>query len=343
MTIQPLSHRPREISVTEAIEPAYDRMKRMLFQPFDFSKWIVIGFCAWLAGLGESGGGGSYNGYNGNHGNGQGAHPGEQLREFYHKASDYVLANLGWIVPLAIFLALLLLVIWLLVIWLSSRGKFMFLHCVVWDKAEVDVPWHQHAAQASSLFRFRVILGLLGMVLFLPLLVIVAVSILKMVLQGEPNLAGIMLVAGLIMLMAPLAIGFALIRKFTVDFVLPLMFLRRASCLAAWREFWKLLAANPGKFTVYILFQIVLGMVIGAIVMATIVVTCCIACCLLALPFVGTVLLLPVLIFKRAYSLHYLAQYGPQYNVFPQPQPAATPTTPPPPDAPNSPLAPAAP
>ena len=30
----------------------------------------------------------------------------------------------------------------------------------------------------------------------------------------------------------------------------------------------------------------------------------------------GTVLLLPVIMFKRAYSLHYLAQYGPAYNVF---------------------------
>ncbi len=59
------------------------------------------------------------------------------------------------------------------------------------------------------------------------------------------------------------------------------------------------------------------------------------------LPFVGTVLLLPVLIFKRAYSLYYLAQYGPQYDVFPQP--AAPSAGPLPPDAPIPPLAPAAP
>ncbi len=98
----------------------------------------------------------------------------------------------------------------------------MFLHCVVWDKAEVDVPWHQYAAQANSLFRFRVILCLLGLVLFLPMLGIVAVSIIKMVLQGEPNLAGIMLAAGLVMVMVPLAIVFALIRKFTMDFVVPI-------------------------------------------------------------------------------------------------------------------------
>jgi len=58
MTIEPLSSRPREISVTEPLTLAYDRMKLVLFQPFDPGKWFVIGFCAWLAGLGESGAGG---------------------------------------------------------------------------------------------------------------------------------------------------------------------------------------------------------------------------------------------------------------------------------------------
>jgi hypothetical protein len=46
------------------------------------------------------------------------------------------------------------------------------------------------------------------------------------------------------------------------------------------------------------------------------------------LPFVGTVLLLPVLVFKRAYPLYYLAQFGPQYDLFPVPP--ALPAQPPP-------------
>ena len=62
---------------------------------------------------------------------------------------------------------------------------------------------------------------------------------------------------------------------------------------------------------------IVLSWAIGMLVLMAILLTCCIACCLMALPFLGTVLLLPVLVFKRAYPLCYLAQYGPQYDVFP--------------------------
>ena len=75
-------------------------------------------------------------------------------------------------------------------------------------------------------------------------------------------------------------------------------------------------------------------MVIQAMVVAALVVTCCLACCFLLVPFVGTVVLLPILVFKRAYSLYYLAQYGPEYDVFPPPAP------PPPSDAPIAPLAP---
>lgn len=142
MTIQPPSNRPREISVTEAIEPAYERVKQMLFKPFDLTKWIIIGFCAWLAGLGESGGGGGFNGFNGgsHNFNGNDGHPAEELRHFYHQARDYVMDNLGWIIPVIIFLVVLGVTLWLLILWLSSRGKFMFLHCVVWDRAEVEEP-----------------------------------------------------------------------------------------------------------------------------------------------------------------------------------------------------------
>lgn len=332
MTIQPLSNPHRDISVTEAIEPAYERVKLMLFRPFNLTKWIVIGFCAWLAGLGESGGGGGGNFNFGNNGFGshQHAEPAEEFRHAYHVASDYVTANLDWIIPVAVFALLLLAAIGLAVLWLNSRGKFMFLHCVALDKAEVEVPWTKYAAASNSLFWFRLVLSLAGMVVLLPVLIVAGVDIARMVLAGEPDYAGVLLAVGLVLILIFLSIVFALIHKFTRDFVVPIMFLRGGTCTAAWKEFWGLLVSNPGKFTLYILFQIVLGMAIGALVVAAFIATCCIACCLAMLPFVGTVVLLPVLIFKRAYSLYYLAQYGPQYDVFPPPAtpapvPAATP------------------
>ena len=302
--------------MAEPVSPALERVKLMLFQPFDPGKWFVIGFCAWLAYLGEAGSGfsgGNFNPGNQSHGTGPG------FRHGLEHAWNYILSNLYWIVPVAAIVIFLCLALGVLVLWLNCRGKFMFLHCVALNKAEVVEPWNKFEREGNSLFWFRLVLGLFGAVLTLPLLVTIAVMILRMVFRGEPNLNGIVTVAGLALVFFVLAIVFAIIKKFTADFVVPIMFLRGGKCWAAWKEFYGLLSANPGQFALYILFQIVLSMAIGVIVLGAIIITCCIAGCLMALPYLGTVLLLPVLIFKRAYPLYYLAQYGPEYDVFPPP------------------------
>lgn len=329
MAIEPVSNSHREISVTEPVSPALERVKMMLFKPFDLGKWFTIGFCAWLAFLGQSGGGGggginnSFN-YNNNNRNGvsYSGSAADGLRHGYHQARDYFLDNLGWIIPLAAVVVILMVAMWLLILWLSSRGKFMFLHCVALNKAEVGEPWSKFEPEATSLFWFRVSLGLIGMVVMLPLLAGIGIPIVQMILRGEPDIGGIMLAAGFGLVFIVLVIVFGLIHKFTEDFVVPILFLRGGKCLTAWKEFWGLLADHAGLFTLYILFQIVLGMAIGIIVLGAILITCCLAGCLMIIPYVGTVVLLPVLVFKRSYPLYFLRQFGPGYDVFPPESPA---------------------
>jgi len=334
MPIGPITNSHREISVTEPVSPALERVKTMLFKPFDLGKWFIIGFCAWLAFLGEGGGGGFNSGFNNSaHSNNQ--NTGDSFQHGYDQARDFVLNNLYWIVPAAVAVVLFLLALWILILWLSSRGRFMFLHCVALNKAEIGEPWNRFVREANSLFWFRLVLGLISMILMLPMLAGIAVLIVRMILRGEPDIGGIMLAAGLVLVFLLLAFVLVLIRKFTMDFVVPILFLRGGKCLAAWREFWGLLTDNAGLFTIYILFQIVLGMAIGIIVFGAIIVTCCIAGCLMAIPYLGTVLLLPVLIFKQSYPLYFLRQFGPGYDVFP-PAPPSPPMTglQPPPGAP---------
>jgi len=120
----------------------------------------------------------------------------------------------------------------------------------------------------------------------------------------------------LVLVMIPLGVIFWIIGRLTRDFVVPLQFLHRSRCLAAWRELGGMLRGNLGHLVLYLLFRIVLAMAIAVVLVGVVLVTCCIAGCLLALPYLGTVLLLPILVFERAYSLHYLAQFGPDYDVF---------------------------
>jgi hypothetical protein len=191
----------------------------------------------------------------------------------------------------------------------------MFLHCVAKEKAEVAEPWRKFAREGNSLFVFRLVLGLTAMVPALPLMAGFCYAIYQMFRRGAPSVAGVLVAVGCVLGLIVVAIVFGVIGKFTTDFVVPIMFLRGGKCLAAWRDFRRLLSANVGNFVVYLLFQIVLSLVIGVIVLIAILVTCCCACCVMAIPYIGAVLLLPVHAFTRSYSLHYLAQFGHEYDV----------------------------
>src|SRR5262249_8524971 len=66
----------------------------------------------------------------------------------------------------------------------------------------------------------------------------------------------------------------------------------------------------------YLLFSLVLEIAIRFMVLAVVLVTCCIAGCLISLPYLGAVEILPISIFRRSYSLYYLAQFGQEFDVF---------------------------
>lgn len=301
---------PEHVSVALPVGHAIERMKRVLFQPFDLGRWITLGFCAWLAQLGQGGSSAHFN-VGRDHKGGM-----RSVRNGLEQAWDYVAHNLYWILPLAAVLLLLGVALWLLILWLSSRGRFMFLHCVALEKAEVAVPWHKFARQANSLFWFRLVVGLASLILTLPLLVVMAVTAWRMIERGRAGLGGILELVGAGLLLAVLAAVFWVVNRLTEDFVVPIMFRRGGRCLQGWGVLLGLVAGNLGRFILYFLFQIVLALAIGVVVLTAVLATCCILGCLLAIPFVGTVLLLPIHVFRRSYSLHYLAQYGGEYDVF---------------------------
>jgi hypothetical protein len=304
---------PTNVNVTAPITPALERVKLLLFRPFDLGRWFTIGFCAWLAGIGRAG-------YSFNFNTGPARRPssgsGVNLHEVLERARDYVMDHLVWILPLAAALVVVLLAVGVVLTWLRSRGNFMFLHCIALNKAEVAIPWRKFAREGDSLFRFRLVMELVWVLWALPIAVLMIMVILRMLHQGQIDASGLVTLLPLGLIFVALGIVFFVIGKLTSDFVAPIMFLRGGTCRAAWMEFLGLLSIHVPDFIIYLLFQIVIALATGAVVLVAIVATCCIAGCLMVIPYLGTVLLLPVTVFKRSYSLHYLAQYGPAYDVF---------------------------
>ncbi len=298
------------VSVTLPVGQAIERVKQVLFQPFDAGKWFIIGFCAWLAYLGEHGFQAHYN-FGSEHRGGV-----HGVREWVEHAWDYVAQNLSWILPLAVTVLVFGAAIWVLVLWVSSRGRFMFLHCVAHNKAEVAVPWRKFAREGNSVFWFRLVLTLAGWAAVLPPLIVMAVVGWRMMERDEASLNGIVQLVGAGLLLVLIGVAFWVVAKLLTDFVVPIMFLRGGGCLQGWGVLLGLLFGNPARFILYFLFQIVLSLGIVVLILTAVLATCCVLGCFLAIPYLGTVLLLPVLVFRRAYSVCYLAQYGPDYDAF---------------------------
>jgi hypothetical protein len=325
-----MMQRPPYVSVIDPVGPAFERVKTVLFRPFDLGRWFVIGFGAWLARLGTAGSGGG-----GGAGGGAGV-PGppggisweasdipDQVRHGLGQAWEFILHNLDWLIPVIVVGLGIIIGLWLLVIWLSSRGRFMFLYCVAQNRAEVVHPWHYFRRHGNSLFGFRLAVGLITFATALVFLALIGFLVFLATTRVGFNYFTIAGIACCSLLFLATTIVSGVVMKFTHDFALPIMYLHTPSSLAAWHVLLDILAFNKARFFLYLLFQIVIYLVKGMILVAAACLTCGCGCCLMLIPYIGTVALLPIFVFQRAYSLYYLAQYGPQFNAFPAP-PAGT-------------------
>jgi hypothetical protein len=100
------------------------------------------------------------------------------------------------------------------------------------------------------------------------------------------------------------------------------MYKERIKTTAAWRRFGPVLQEKLGWFLLYGLWLMVLMIGVVFAVLLLVLVTCCVAGILLVIPYIGTVLMLPVYVALRALSLEFLAQFSDGFRLFPEPQPA---------------------
>ena len=308
----PSTRRP---TIVDPISNALEWTAQVLFRPFDIGKWFVLGFCAWLAALGEGGGGGSFN-WNVDR---------DEARHRVEHARDWVLEHLELIVLLVIFFVFVGIVLWILFTWLSSRGKFMFLDGVVHDRGAVVEPWNRFRTAGNSLFFFRILLAVVALVVIGAVVGLMALSLLGMGFNDrDPGAAGVLFILLWVMVIVAIAFAFALVAVALNDFVVPIMWVRGCRVMEAWSEFLSLLSAKLGIFILYVLVKIVIAMVVALIACLV----TCLTCCIAAIPYIGTVILLPLHVFRRSFSIYFLSQFDPDYaGLAPAAPPAAEPAT----------------
>lgn len=288
------------ISVLDPITPAVERVRSLLFAPFAFGRWLAVGFAAWLAVLGRQ-----------ETANGVGYLAGKLRRS--GGVEDLARQTQQWLIdaPATLLKGMVLgvaafVLFGLLGLWLSSRGRFILLNCVARNTCRLAGAWRESAAQANSLFLFRLCLGMLGCAVFVLPIAVILIQTYHLLgaqsLQHERVLVIAACAVGCLILLA----GVLLIGKLTNDFVVPVMYRHKINVLAAWGRTASMLGSAIGAAVGYVLFQILLQTIIGAIGVIALLATCGIA----AVPYVGTVLLLPLIVFDRAYSICFLEQFG---------------------------------
>lgn len=313
------------IRVADPFSPAFERMKKFLFEPFDLGRWFNLGVGAWLAALG-SGGGLNFptQGFsNLGQGSDSSGSPGTGGAE---AVGDFLTEHLGVIVVVAVSVLAVIILLGFLLSWLSARGQFMLLDNIVYERAEVSKPWNQFKTLANSLFIFKAVYGLAATLVFLPLLFLVFMgavnymNLISLTTALEQYLPAALLhitpgtTVGLILVLVVLGFVSFYVTLFLDDFIVPIMYRQGVRVMDAWSKFLPLLGANVGSFFLYSLFRLLIAMGGGMAVGAVILVTCFIAACLLIIPYLGSVLTLPIPVLMRGYSIHFLRQFGPSFD-----------------------------
>ena len=287
-----------QIEIFRPFEQAWELMKKILFQPFDIKKWFVIGFTAWLAHLG---GGFRFN-YNIN----QQSHLGE-LKDTLNQIPHEVL-----IIGISV-LVLFIIAIAVVFAWLRARGRFMFIDCIVKNRGAVVEPWHEFRNDGNSYFLFSLVIGLcfwiLAALLSLPVIIFALKSRNYFFLHRDQiGIYFILIIAAWLFFILLFLMAWVLIANFMV----PVMYRRRCRAMEAFAVVAALIGSHPGETVMYCLFWIVLA--IGTALIACLAI--CLTCCIAAIPYIGTVILLPIYVVLRSFSLYFLRQFGPQYDVW---------------------------
>ncbi len=287
------------IAYFEPLSRAWERTRVILWQPFDLAKWLLLAFSAWLAGLTTDF---------------QIAFSGADDRSSFGRHA-WPLDVHSWdeafegflLLPLIAFGIMFGLAISILVLWVSSRAKMMFLDGVVMNRVAISESWKRLESLGNALFIWRLCFSL---AILVTVLVLMAAFFLPAagfsmheVLDSLSAVSAFLGVMALVVL-AIVAIYIALL---TESFVVPIMYRYELNALEGWRAFLPWLKARPLQFVVYGLFVLLLlVLTVGA---------CCFWCINL-LPYIGKAILLPVWVCYRLFSVEFLAQFHPDFDLF---------------------------
>src|SRR5947208_14025803 len=212
----------QKIEIFKPFGEAFELTKKILFQPFDLTKWLVIGFAAFLSG----------------HFAGVGLNFPSPFGNFQsHRANENVISPYleqwkPWLQVAIVFLVLLVFVFIAVIAWLKARGNFIFTDCVVRNRAAIVEPWREYRKEGNSYFLFQ--LAVMFAVLLLAGLILASFVGLAWLKQGAGETGSITLI-GLLVFLSLFWVSIVIFVSIATYFLVPVMYRRRCPPVAAVR------------------------------------------------------------------------------------------------------------
>ncbi len=324
----------QKIDYIAPLTSAWDKMITILFKPFAIEKWFVLGFIAWIALLGENGNA-NFNSnfslpFDNDISNSQEITTNtnspsvkgpigithdvwDNISSQYTKFMNYEHSTL--IIVLIVIGILIIIAIGLVINWLKARFAFIFLDSVVRNDIQVVQPWKKFKQLGNSSFLWNICFGLISFLLLIISIGILIVAALPLFETLPDKTTHIIIVVILGFLFLIEIFIFFIIYFFYKHFVIPIMYVKSIKVISAWKEFFQILRNNKLAFFIYCLIIFFSSIAISGSILIIGILTCCIGFCLMALPYIGTVVLLPVFVLYRLYSFEFLAQISEEYTL----------------------------
>lgn len=328
-----------ELRAIKPVSTAFQKTKKILFDPFDGWLWLKLVIIMFFVG---SGGGNSFN-------------PGNILQYTMDDSGETTLPDFSqWlsdpvVIAIILTIVILLVAIVLLFMYLKAVFSFVLIESLTSGNVRIIQPFVDNMSRGFKAFLFNLGLTLISLAGLLILIGVILVSVFFIMRadSGAGSIIGILLAVGLLLLAILVFILFSmiigLVIGFFYDFAVPLMYFKGMGLRASLGHLAGLIKREPVEFLVYIvlrwiltaavgfLFLIIYLCVLGVFIAAGIVLVLLAALLYevsvwllvpIALVFVAGLILLilimaiislPIAVYFRYYSLDFLRSFDPSY------------------------------
>jgi hypothetical protein len=190
---------------------------------------------------------------------------------------------------------------------------------VVQDRAAIVAPWYEYRKEGNSFFLWNFFWGVFFTATTMACLVY-SFRMLRALYQNSGD-GRVLIVPAILAGLALAAISAVNLFLFVLlrDFVVPIMYRDRINTWSAVLKFLPLLFSQLLHFIGYGLFLFCISMLIVLAILIAGCVTCCIGFIILAIPYLNSIILLPISYALRSFSVEFLEQFGPEFRIFPKP------------------------